>query len=156
MKVKEIMNPSVVSVSPDETVKAAAEKLAVNGISGAPVVDADGRIVGILSESDILTALRKRSKALRMIYPSLSLVSVSFVEEEHTEVTKALGELAETPVREVMHSKVLTIKPADDVSLAVDLMNQNNVNRLPVVKDEKLVGIVTRGDVLKGMYKGRR
>jgi CBS domain-containing protein len=56
-------------------------------------------------------------------------------------------------VKDVMHQKVLTVKPDDDLSVAVKLMNGNEVNRLPVVGDHGLVGILSRGDVVRGISK---
>ncbi|MFH0816203.1 MAG: CBS domain-containing protein [Methanobacteriota archaeon] len=156
MKVGDLMNVKVIKASPKESVKDAARRMADAGISGVPVVDDSGKLVGILSESDIVGAVKKRTKVLKMVYPSLSMVSVSFVEEDmQTEISKAMHEVADMKVQDVMHQKVLTVKPGDDLSVAVNLMNGHNVNRLPVVGDEGLVGILSRGDVVRGMFKGR-
>ena len=149
------MTLKVIKASPDEHVKEAAKRMAEAGISGVPVVDAHGKIVGILCESDIVSAVRKRSKVVKMVYPSLSMVSVSFVEEDvQKEISSAMRDVAKMKVKEVMHQKVLTVKPDDDLSVAVKLMNGNEVNRLPVVGEDGLVGILSRGDVVKGISKG--
>ncbi len=155
MKVGDLMTLKVIKASPDEHVKEAAKRMAEAGISGVPVVDAHGKIVGILCESDIVSAVRKRSKVVKMVYPSLSMVSVSFVEEDvQKEISSAMRDVAKMKVKEVMHQKVLTVKPDDDLSVAVKLMNGNEVNRLPVVGEDGLVGILSRGDVVKGISKG--
>jgi CBS domain-containing protein len=155
MKVGDLMTQKVIKVRPDEHVKEAAKRMAEAGISGVPVVDGHGKLVGILCESDIVSAVRKRTKSVKMVYPSLSMVSVTFVDdEEQTEITKAMRDVSEMSVGDVMRQKVLTVKPEDDLSVAVRLMNGNEINRLPVVGDSGIVGILSRGDVVRGMAKG--
>jgi CBS domain-containing protein len=156
MKVGDLMSVKVIKATPKERIKEAAKRMAEAGISGVPVVDEGGKLVGMLSESDIVGAVKKHTKVLKMVYPSLSMVSVSFVEDDvQKEISKAMHEVADLKVQEVMHQKVLTVKPEDDLSVAVNLMNSHNVNRLPVVDGEGLVGILSRGDVVRGISKGR-
>jgi CBS domain-containing protein len=155
MKVGDLMTAKVIEAKPTELVRDAAKRMAEAGISGVPVVDGHGKLVGILCESDILSAVRKRTKVLKMVYPSLSMVSVTFVEEEvQTEITKAMKDVAGMKVADVMRQKVLTVGPEDDLSVAVKLMNGSEVNRLPVVGEGRIVGILSRGDVVRGISKG--
>ena len=79
MLVDEVMTAKVITLRDDQTVSEAVQHLAENGISGAPVVDSAGTLVGIVTERDILNALRTKSTSLEMVYPSLSMVSVSFI-----------------------------------------------------------------------------
>jgi CBS domain-containing protein len=154
MKVEELMTPKVIKAAPDEAVREATKRMAEAGISGVPVVDKSGKIVGILSESDIVAAVRKRSKTLKMVYPSLSMVSVTFVEEDvQKEIKDAMKDVARMKVSDVMHEKVFTVKPDDDLAVAVKLMSASNINRLPVVDEHGLVGILSRGDLVKGIAK---
>ena len=67
MKVDDVMTKKVITLKPDQTVSEAVDKLAKHGISGAPVVDGSGAVVGMLTESDILDAIKTRSKRIEMV-----------------------------------------------------------------------------------------
>ncbi len=152
MKASKIMTDDVIYLHGEDTISMAVEKLASRGISGAPVVDGEGKLVGILSEKDILNAMKVRYKRLEMIYPSLSMVSVSFVEKfDDKEAKEAFIDIANSQVSDLMNPEPYTIQEDDSVSHVIDIMNKKSVNRIPVLKDDKLVGIITRKDVIKGL-----
>lgn len=152
MLISEIMVKNVLTLSGDETIKDVVEKFAKKKISGAPVLNSDGQLIGILSEKDILNALEVKCKRLQMIYPSLSMVSVSFVEcFDDKEVAEAFTEIANTRVSALMKKDIITLDDAETMSRAVDLMNTKSINRIPVVSRGKLVGIITRKDIIKGL-----
>jgi CBS domain-containing protein len=157
MKIKEIMTEKVITISPDFTIKDAMLLFAEHRISGAPVVDKENRIVGIVSETDVLKMIKTKNRELKMVYPSIPIMGISFVEiEKQKEVFQALGEVANVKVSEIMTKNVVTVLPTDPMEEIIPLMVKEKVNRVPVVdKDGKLVGIVTRGDILKGLYEGR-
>jgi CBS domain-containing protein len=153
VKVQEIMTKDVVTVGPDQLVKDAAVVLAKKDISGAPVVDG-GRIVGVFSEADILRSIKTTKKDLRLIYPSLSSLGIAF--QEHVtqrEVLEAYEEVGRLPVSEVMSREIVFVDPEMSVSEAISKMVERNITRMPVVKNGMLMGIVTRGDVIKGLAK---
>lgn len=152
MNVKKVMTKDVIALSPDDTVKDAVKKFASNRISGSPVLDAEGNILGILSEKDILHALETKCKRLEMVYPSLSLVSVSFVEHfDDKEVVDAFTEIANTLVSDLMKKEAITIDHEKSISQAIDLMNNKEINRIPVIDDGRIIGIITRRDIIKGL-----
>ncbi len=128
VRVADVMTREVVTLSPDDSLKAAVEKLSSRGISGAPVVE-NGKVVGILSLSDILSFLGRRH--LMDLEP------------------EDLEKLRSARVREVMKKKVITVGDRDPVSEAVRLMTRHGVNRLPVVSGGKLVGIIARADIVR-------
>jgi CBS domain-containing protein len=156
MLVKEIMTKKVVTLKPEDTLKDMTLKFSEHDISGAPVVDSQGRLVGIVSENDIITTLEKYGKEVKMVYlsPALSMVGLSFketpTEKKTEEVFKEVGEIA---VAEMMKHNVKTVGPEDNVRAVIDIVASGKINRVPVVKDGKLVGIVTRGDIIKGISK---
>ena len=155
MLISEIMVKNVVTLSEDDTIKEVVEKFAKKKISGAPVVDAEGQLIGILSEKNILNALEVKCKRLEMIYPSLSMVSVSFVEcFDDKEIAEAFMDIANTRVSDLMKKDVVTLGDTETMARAVDLMNTRSINRIPVVSRGKLVGIVTRKDIIKGLAQG--
>lgn len=118
MKICDIMNRNVVSISPEETVSLAARLLARHNIGSLPVCTADGRLRGVLTDRDIV---------LRCIAADMDPKT--------------------TEVREVMSIGVFTVSPADEPAKAGRKMAEGQVRRLPVVEKEQLVGIVSLGDL---------
>jgi len=153
MKVSEVMTRQVATVSPETLVKDAAALLAEKNVSGMPVIEG-GRIVGVFSEADVLRHIKTTKKDLRLIYPSISSLGIAFQEEvTQREILEAYEEIGNKPVREVMSREVVTIAPDISLNEAIVKMVQKGINRLPVVDKGNLVGIVTRGDVIRGLAK---
>jgi CBS domain-containing protein len=141
MRAHQIMTKPVVTVSPDTTIVEAANIMLDRHISGLPVVDAAGKLVGIVSQGDFIHRAeigteRRRGRWLKFILGS-GKEAIDFVHEHGCKVS------------EVMSRSPITI--AEDTPLAdiADLMEKNNVKRLPVLRDERLVGIVTRTNLLQ-------
>ena len=153
MKIKDVMTKDVITLSPDDTILDASLRLSDKKISGAPVVDSDGKVIGIFTEADVLKKLKITSKTLKMIYPSLCSVCVSFQEEEtERETIEAYKEVASMKVRDIMTTQVETVGPEGDVRDAIKKMVAKGINRLPVVDAlGKSMGIITRGDILRGI-----
>lgn len=155
LKVRDIMTKRVMTVSPDTTVKDAAALLAENDISGVPVLDG-AKLIGIFSESDILRSINMTKKNIHMVYPSVSPLGVAFQEEvSQREILEAYGEAGRIPVRDVMTKDVYTVDPEMSINDAIYRMMDHRINRLPVLDKGVLVGIVTRGDIIKGLAKQR-
>lgn len=141
MRAHQIMTRSVITVTPETSIVDAANLMLQRHISGLPVVDAEGKLVGVVSEGDFIrrTELgtgRKRGRWLRFILgPGRS--ASDYVHEHGRRVC------------EVMTKTPLTI--SEDTSLAeiVEKMEKNHVKRLPVVSDGKVVGIVSRSNLLQ-------
>ena len=143
MRAHQIMTRSVVTVSPETTIVDAANLMLQRHVSGLPVVDTGGKLVGIVSEGDFIRRSeigtgRKRGRWLRFILGPGKSAS-DFVHEHGRKVS------------EVMTSSPLTI--TEDTSLAeiVELMEKNHVKRLPVVRGENIVGIVSRANLLQAV-----
>ena len=155
LKVKDIMTRQVLTVGPNTPVKDAAALLAEKAISGLPVVDGD-KMVGIFSESDILRSIKMTRKDLHLVYPSVSPLVVAFQEEvTQREILEAYQEAGRMPVKEVMTKQVVTVDPEMAVNDAIRKMMDHRINRLPVLDKGVLVGIVTRGDIIKGLAASR-
>ncbi len=153
LKVREVMTKDVVTVTPDTLVKDAASLLAEKDISGMPVIEGD-RVVGIFSEADVLRSLKTTKKDLRLIFPSVSSMGIAFQEDvTQREILDAYEEIGNRTVREVMSKNVMTVEPDMPLNQAIVKMVQGEINRLPVVEKSILVGIVTRGDVIRGLAK---
>ena len=153
MKVDEVMTKSPFTLRPDQTLREAAIKLADMNVSGAPVVSETGEILGVLSEVDILEALKTHYKELKMLMPPEITFGISFVEiVKERDAIRAFQELKDVKVKDVM-KKPITVSPGDKVENAIKLMVEHKISRVPVVDHDKVIGIITRGDVLKGFFR---
>lgn len=141
MKVQDFMTRDVVAVKPDASIHDAARLMVDYGVSGLPVVDAGGRLVGILSEGDLI--LRQKPR------PRLSWWQLFFSDGERLarEYQKATG----LTVAEVMTCSVISIPPDASIESAAALLDGHKIRRVPVVAAGKLVGIISRGDLVKAL-----
>jgi CBS domain-containing protein len=142
MKVEHLMSRDVVTVAPETTLKQVAELLAAHRIAGVPVCDPDGQVLGVVSEADILwKELGASPGGGGMLDRALEL---------------AYGQgkrLAAITAGEAMTSPATTIGPAATVARAAELMTKLEINRLPVVEDDKLVGIIARADLVRAFTR---
>ncbi|UCD03402.1 MAG: CBS domain-containing protein [Candidatus Aenigmatarchaeota archaeon] len=130
MKVKDIMVTDVVTLSPEDTFFDIVELFAEKKISGAPVVDGS-RIVGLVSESDIMEFVSKKDM-------------ITMIDKED----KAMKDKASMKARDFMSKRVITVQPNDDLGKVIKLLDEKDINRVPVVDKKKIVGIITRADVV--------
>lgn len=142
MKVKDVMTREVVSVGPETPLKEAARLLGAKGISGLVVMDGDA-VVGVLSEADILV----KEGGERVTHTGV----LGWLFE--TGASELETKLAARTVGEAMTSPALTIGPDRPVHEAAARMIEDGVNRLPVVEDGKLVGIVSRADLVRAFTR---
>ncbi len=156
MLVDDVMTREGITLRSSQSISDAVSKLAEHGISGAPVLNEEDRLVGIITEKDILNALKLKNTRLEMVYPSLSMVSVSFVEKmDKKETLEAFNEIATSTVSDIMTKSVVTVQTGSDLALVVDFIIAKEVNRVPVLDGSRLIGIVSRADIIKGLAKSR-
>jgi CBS domain-containing protein len=137
MKVSEVMTAEVISVSPEASLKEAARQMIDAGISGLPVVDGAGTLVGIISEADFV-----KTEAGRRAGKRAGLLSWMSREKPFPHSERTVGE--------AMTTDLVTIGPDADHAEAARLMRKARVKRLPVVDElGKLVGLVSRTDILR-------
>lgn len=155
VKVREVMSSPVMSITPDTLVKDATAMLAERNVSGVPVVEND-QVVGVFSEIDVLRSIKTTKKDLRLVFPSISSLGIAFQEEvTQREILEAYEEIGNTPVKDVMSKEVVTVAPEITLNEAIVMMVERKIQRLPVVEGDKLVGILTRGDIIRGLAKER-
>ena len=124
-----------------------------NKISGAPVVDNNGNVIGIISESDIIKTLTTHSEGINMVLPSpldlieLPLKTTLKMEEFKEDMERAL----KIKVVDIMTKDVISIPPNTSINDAAKIMVENNIKRLPIIENGKLVGIITRGDLIEAL-----
>lgn len=150
LKVRDIMKPDVITVGPDATIRELAGILADRNISGVPVVDEDGRVLGMVSESDVIMqdAEFHFPYYIQFLESVIYLQSLSRFEERFR---KTFG----SKVSEVMSDKLVQVAPDESIHDAATLMADHKVDRLPVIDGERLVGIVTRGDIVRAIAESK-
>jgi len=156
VKVKDAMEKYVIKFHTDDKITDIAQSLRDNKISGAPIVDKDNKVIGIVSEGDIMRLLEVHSPRINLILPSpLDWIELPIrMKYEFDEIAEDMNKAASVHISEIMTKKVITIKEDDDISDAAQLMDTHSVNRLPVVDDErKILGIVTRGDLISALVR---
>jgi CBS domain-containing protein len=143
MRAHQIMTRPVITVTPETTVLEAANTMLQKHISGLPVVDAAGKLVGIVSEGDFIRRSeigtgRKRGRFLKFILGP-GKAATDFVHEHGHKVG------------EIMTPEPLTVSEDTTLERIVELMEKNNVKRLPVTRGDKIVGIVSRSNLLQAV-----
>tara|TARA_R110002110_G_scaffold328826_1_gene540338 strand:+ start:2204 stop:2899 length:696 start_codon:yes stop_codon:yes gene_type:complete len=143
MQAKDVMTHSVVSVSPDTPVSEIARKLIARGISAVPVLDEAGKIVGIVSEGDLM----RRDESGTERRPSWWLRMFELPENKAHEFVKTHGLHA----RDVMTREVTTVSEDTPINEIAELLEYQHIKRVPVVRDGRPVGIVSRANLLFGL-----
>ncbi|MFA7079176.1 MAG: CBS domain-containing protein [Syntrophomonas sp.] len=148
MLVKDIMTKDVLTVRPSEKVEKVARILVENKISGIPVVDEQNHVVGIITEKDLMI----KASELRVPFYLTLFDSIIFLENP-IRFNNDLKKYTATYVQEAMTEKVIIVPEDTPVSEVVAIMQKRRINRVPVIRNDKLVGIVTRNDILKAMVE---
>ncbi len=123
MLVRDVMSRHVNAVAPDDSAWTAAEKLTELDLTGLPVADADRYVQGVVTELDLIHAVQRGA------------------------------DLQRTRVDEVMHARPLYVEPDASLDAVVALMDEWQIRRLPVCEHSRLVGVISRGDILHGLLR---
>ncbi|MBM3699586.1 MAG: CBS domain-containing protein [Actinobacteria bacterium] len=144
---KDIMTEKVITISQDASIEELSETLLENKISGMPVTDSSGNLVGIVTEADIMV------RNTELHFPRyFKLLDAIIYLESFTKFRENLKKHLATKVGDIMTKKAFTINTQTPVSDAAEIMLQKKINRLPVMdSDGRLAGIVTRADIVKSM-----
>lgn len=143
MKASDVMTTKVVTVTPDHSVRHAAEIMLDNHVSGLPVVDDSGELVGIISEGDLL----RRSE--------LGLDALAGHRRSPEEQARAYVKAHAWKVGDVMSDRLVVVDEDTDLARVATLMEENDIKRVPVARDGRLVGIVSRADLLRAVASAR-
>jgi CBS domain-containing protein len=143
MRAHQIMTRPVITVTPETTIVEAANIMLQKHVSGLPVVDASGKLVGIVSEGDFIRrseigTQRKRGRFLKFILGP-GRQATDFVHEHGHKVA------------EIMTADPLTVTEDTALERIVELMEKNNIKRLPVIRGDEIVGIVSRSNLLQAV-----
>ena len=144
------MATTVVTASPDDSLLKATKLMRDHRVSGLPVVDATSTVVGVVSERDVIKELHRAAGL--MTYRGILDILLAYDGTEGVDrIQTSVQRLHSAHVRDVMTSRVIEVEPDYTLQECLRLMRQFGINRLPVVERGRLVGIVTRGDVLAAM-----
>ena len=154
MNIKDAMNIDVITCKPDDPVSTLVDLFKNNHISGMPVVENE-KVVGIVSETDLLKLFKTPEISVDMLLPSpfeiIEMPIRSVIRFE--EFKKALKDIHMKPVRDIMKKKVYSISPDSTLEDASSMMVKHRINRLPVIENGKLVGILVRSDIIRCLSK---
>lgn len=142
MKVEDIMTTNVRTVSSDKKLGEVVSLMCIYRYSGIPVVD-DGKLVGMVSESDVLGRM----------FPKLEDLMDSMSAVDYDEHMKQYSNVVSIRVKDVMSPVVISIKPDVHILQAASMMVGRKFRRIPVAMGDKLLGMVSMGDVHKAIYQ---
>jgi CBS domain-containing protein len=145
LKAKDIMTKDVITVRPDATVEDLARLLMEHNISGVPVVDDAKKIVGIVTENDLI----RKNKRLHIptvvrLFDAYILLGSSKAEEE-------IKKMAATTVADIYTKEIVSINEETSLEEIATIMAEQHIHLLPVLSDNTVVGIVGKADVVRSM-----
>lgn len=146
MQAKDIMTTEVITVTPGETVEGLIKLLIEKRISGVPVVNEEKEVVGIVSEGDLMVRVGE-------LHPPsfLNILGGVIYLDDPDEFRRELKKVAAVKVEDMMTENPLVVDETASVEKIATLMQDAGINRVPVLKDGRLTGIVTRADIIKSL-----
>jgi CBS domain-containing protein len=146
--IAEVMTPNPISIAPQKPLQEAIKILVENRVSGLPVVDDAGKLIGVISESDLMWQETGVEPPPYIMFLD-SVIYLQNPTRHDKEIHKVLGET----VGEVMTDRPITITGDRSIKEAARIMHEKKIRRLIVVDetDEKVVGIITQGDIIRAM-----
>ncbi|MCK4838236.1 MAG: CBS domain-containing protein [Desulfobulbaceae bacterium] len=145
---KEIMTRKIITVELDLAVSELADLFWENRIGGAPVVDESGKLLGIVTESDLID----QSKKVHIPTIMTILDSMIFLENP-AKLDKEMKKMTGTKVKDIYSNEVVTVNEDTPMSELATIMADRRMHTLPVVKDEKIVGVIGKADIIRNLYK---
>ena len=144
LKVRDIMTTGLITISPEAEILQAAKVLLGNHINGIPVVDEAGKLVGILCQSDLIAQQK------RIPIPSVfTFMDGVFSTSSAKQIEKQIQKIAAITVAQAMTQDPIFVKPGMSIEVVASLMVDNGFHTIPVLDEEKLVGVVGKEDILK-------
>lgn len=146
MNVHDFMIKDVISVRPQSTVKEVMKAIVEKKIGGLPIVDDAGKLAGIVTDGDILRAIKPIDRHITDYFSY-----ITYIQEQNLE--GRLNEIAANPIIQIAKKKgVVTVSPDDDMKQVVILLSKHHFKKLPVIdKERRVVGVISRGDVIRSI-----
>lgn len=145
-RARDIMNRKVITVSPDTSVEELGRLFMEKNVSGAPVIDENGDIYGIVTENDLI------SKEKRFHIPTIITIFDAIIPlQSDAAVEKEIKRMAATTVGDICTREVITVDEDATINDIATIMTEKKIHLLPVLKEGKLVGIVGKKDVIRAI-----
>lgn len=151
MNASDVMTKNVVTVGPETPTRTVAKLLLGKGFSAVPVIEDKGAVIGMVSESDLVTSEIGARAPSRVWWLEL-LAEGEDLATEFLDYLKAV----DRPVREVMTAPVITVAEDTPVEAIAQSLQAHNIKRVPVLRDGRVVGIVSRADLVRALAKLHR
>ena len=147
---KQLMTNKVITVTGTTPVRELAKILLENNISGAPVLDDHDKLVGVVTESDLIDQNKK------VHIPTVLTILDSFIFlESPNKMEKELKKMAGTTVEDIFAHEVISVQKGTPLDEVATLMAEKNVHTLPVMDGEKLVGVIGKSDIIRTLAQGK-
>ena len=145
--VRDVMTTDVLTFHPEDPIQESLERLVARDVDGAPVVDDDGRLIGMLSADDLLV------QETRLHYPTVISLFGAYLElpSSHRKFEEDLRRAVAATVADVMDGDPTACGPDDTLERVATTMHEKKLGRLPVIEQGRLVGIIARGDILRSI-----
>ncbi len=145
---KDIMKTKVITFTPETSVKEAAKKLIENKISGAPVVNKKGKVIGIVTDTDLIMQDAKIHfpTYLHLLDGFIYLGSIKKFEKN---LKKAIG----AKVKDVMSKEIISVTKDQSIEDVATLLVDKQIDRVPVMEGDRLLGIITKADIVRSISK---
>lgn len=148
MQVQDFMIIDVITANEKDTVKDVMKTLVTNKIGGVPIVDNEKKLVGIVSDGDIIRSLEPETKMAYSIYTFMLYVGKK-------ELDESVAALKEERVMNIARKKnIFTVAPKDSIEKVLSILSKHHFKKIPVVdNNNKVVGVISRGDVIRYIQK---
>ncbi len=145
LRARDIMTRDVIAVSPDTTVEKLGRVFIEKGISGAPVTDAEGRLLGIITENDLISQNR------RLHIPTILRLFDAFIPLGSSRLEVEIKKMTASTVGEICVKKVVTVDEDTPIEDIATIMTEKKIHLLPVLREGRLVGIIGKKDLIRGI-----
>lgn len=145
LKAKDIMTKDIITVKPATTIEDLARILIKHQISGTPVVDEDGNLIGIVTENDLI------SKNKKLHIPTILRLFDAFIPLGTSRLEEEIKRMAAFTVGEICTRNVVTCDEDMSIEDVATMMTEEKIHLLPVLKERRLVGIIGKKDLIKGI-----
>ncbi|AJO23171.1 CBS domain protein sometimes clustered with YjeE [Heyndrickxia coagulans] len=144
LEVKDFMIRDVITVKKETTIRELLKVLAHHRIGGVPVVDAEGKLLGMISDGDVIRFLQPKARTVYDFY-------ITIVVNEQEDFNEKLVHSLDFPVEKIMKRRELyTVRPEDDFENALRILVKHHFKKLPVVNQAgRVVGVISRGDIMR-------
>lgn len=151
LKAKDIMTKDVVTVKESLTIEELARLFTTKGISGAPVVDEDGNLKGVVTENDLIKMEQ------RLHIPTVIAILDAVIYLGSTKrLEKDLKRMAATKVEDIYQKDVVTVHEDATLETIATIMSEKKIHHLPVTRNGKIIGIIGKKDIVQAIASGKR